>query len=77
MRIRASANTILAKAFYDGRSRNFTLEKYFSALATAFNDLPAAEVSNKRKMEVMLAGIQDPTLKEVKNQIVATPALNG
>ena len=77
LRQRAKANTILSKCFYDGRSRNFTLDDYFTRLQSAFNDLPDDEMPNQRKMEIMLKGLRDPTLAATKNTITATPRLNS
>ena len=76
LRTRAKANTIIARCFYDGCSRNFTLDKYFSKLRSAFNDLPDNEVPTQRKMEIMLHGLRDSTLAATKNTVTATPRLN-
>ena len=75
-RVRSGAETILAKAHYDGKSRNFSLERFFSMLQTAFNDLPPAELTNGRKMDLLMTRIQDPILVPAKAQIMATPNLH-
>ena len=76
-RLRAEADKVLETLVYDGRSRNFTFERYCEKLNRAFEDLDEAgeRLSEARKIRVFLRGLSDPSLMNVKTQIQATPAL--
>jgi hypothetical protein len=55
----------------------FTFERYCEALKAAFTDIETTgeEVSETRKVRVLLEGIQDQRLIHAKTQVLATPAL--
>jgi hypothetical protein len=76
-RIRAQADNIIETAFYDGKSRTFTFERYCEVLKSAFTDIEATGelVSETRKVRVLLHGIQDNRLSHAKSQVLATPML--
>ena len=75
--IRANAESIIANARFTGQSRNFTLERFLSQLQGAWNDLPEEEVSDERKLSVLMRALQAPELAATKQTILATPALRG
>ena len=60
-RIRASTDKMMETAFYNGRSRNFTYEKYCEILIQAFNDIEETgeDVPEERKMRTFLKGLND------------------
>ena len=66
-------------AFYDGRSRNFTYEKYCEILVQAFNDIEETgeEVTEERKMRTFLKGLNDPRCESAKNTIRLTTSLRN
>jgi hypothetical protein len=76
-RLRASADNVLDTAFYDGKSRTFTFERYCESLQIAFTDIEGTgeTVSESRKLRVFLQGITDTRLTSAKSQVIATPAL--
>ena len=75
--IRANAESIIANARFTGQSRNFTLERFLSQLQGAWNDLPEEEVSEERKLSVLMRALQAPELAATKQTILATPGLRG
>ena len=58
-------------AFYDGCSCNSTYEKYCKVLVQAFNDIEETgeEVTEERKMCMLLKGLNDPRCESAKNTI--------
>ena len=62
-RIRSNADKIMEAAFYDGKSRIFTFERFCELLIQAYNDVEETgeEVTEARKMRTFLWGcrIQD------------------
>ena len=78
-RMHTSADKTLETAFYDGRSRNFTYEKYCEILIQAFNDVKEAgeDVAEKRKMQSFLKGLNDPCYEAAKHTIRVTPNLRN
>jgi hypothetical protein len=78
-RIRAAADSTIESAYYDGKSRSFTFERYCEVLKAAFTDIETTgeEVSETRKVRVLLQGIQDQRLSTAKTQVLATPALKA
>ena len=66
-------------AFYDGKSRTFTFERFCELLVQAYNDLAETheEVTEERKMKTFLKGLQAPRSESAKNTILVTPALTG
>jgi hypothetical protein len=77
--IRAQADKKLDKAFYEGTSKKFTFESYILALQHAFTDLEACgdPISESRKVQSFLKGIQDPRLQSCKEVIIGTPSLGA
>ena len=78
-RMRASAEKTMETAFYDGRSRNFTYEKYCEILIQAFNDVEETgeDVTEERKMRTFLKGLNDPHCEAAKHTIRVTPNLRN
>jgi hypothetical protein len=78
-RIRAQADNVIENSYYDGKSRSFTFERYCEVLKSAFTDIETTgeEVSETRKVRVLLQGIQDNRLSHAKSQVLATPALKA
>jgi hypothetical protein len=78
-RVRAAADSIIDSAYYDGKSRSFTFERYCEVLKAAFTDIETTgeEVSETRKVRVLLQGIKDSRLEHAKSQVLATPALKA
>jgi hypothetical protein len=76
-RIRAAADNTIDSSYYDGKSRSFTFEKYCEVLKAAFTDIEVSgeEVSETRKVRVLLHGIRDKRLDTAVSQVMATPAL--
>jgi hypothetical protein len=76
-RLRARADNIMENTFYDGKSRSFTFERYCEVLQGAFTDIfsTGEEVSQARKVRILLNGISDSRLQHAKSQVLATPAL--
>ena len=69
-----SADKMMETAFYDGRSRNFTYEKYCEILIQAFNDVEETgeDVTEERKMQTFLKGLNDPHCEAAKHMIRVT-----
>ena len=63
----------------DGTKRHFCFEKYAEALQRAFVDLQSTqeEVSEERKVCVLLNGILDPRLEAAKNQVISSDHLQS
>lgn len=78
-RLRSNADSVLETAFYDGRVRSFTFERYCETLKGAFSDIEATEeiVSETRKVRILLTGILDNRLNQAKSQVLATPDLKA
>lgn len=78
-RLRAKADEVMEKAFYDGKSRAFTFERFCETLKTAFTDVESTDelVSEARKVRILLNGIKDNRLQQAKSQILATPTLKA
>jgi hypothetical protein len=76
-RIRAAADSTIDNAYYDGKSRAFTFEKYCEILKAAFTDIEATgeAVSETRKVRVLLHGICDKRLETAISQVMATAEL--
>ena len=78
-RIRAQADQMLENAFYDGRSRTFTYERYCETLIRAFNDIEDTEeeVTDERKIRVFMKGLTDPQCEAFKGTIQAMRGLRA
>jgi hypothetical protein len=78
-RLRSLADQVIETAYYDGKSRAFTFERYCEVLKNAFTDIESTDevVSENRKVRVLLGGIQDPRLSQAKSQVLATPSLKA
>ena len=76
-RLQSRADQVLETTYYDGTKRHFTLEKYSEMLQHAFVDLESAgeQVSEERKVRVLLNGISDPRHKSAKHQVIASEHL--
>ena len=76
-RIRSSAHKIMETAFYDGKSRTFTFERFCELLVQAYNDVEETgeEVTEERKMRTFLRRLQDPRCESAKNSILVTLAI--
>ena len=64
-------------AFYDGKSRTFTFERFCELLVQAYNDVEETgeEVTEERKMRTSFRGLQDPRCESAKNTILVTLAI--
>ena len=71
-RVRANADKTMETAFYDGRSRNFTYEKYCEIIEET-----GEEVTEERKMRTFLKGLNDPRCESAKNTIRVTTSLRN
>ena len=78
-RIKAKADRTLQSTFYDGKSRNFTLDACTSRLNDAFTDLGenGEPVSEAKKVRTLLFAVQDPNLIAAKARIIGDDALQG
>ena len=78
-RLRAKADQILESTYFDGSKRNFTYERYIKTLKRAFTDLESTgeNVSEERKVRILMTGTSDSRLDSAKNQILATPFLRS
>ena len=78
-RIRSHADKIMEIAFYDGKSRTFTFNRFYELLLQAYNDVEETgeEVTEERKMRTFLRGLLDPRCESAKNTILVTPAIRG
>ena len=78
-RLRSKADQMLETTYYDGTKRHFSFEKYAKTLQRAFIDLQSTqeEVSEERKVRVLLNGILDPRLEAAKNQVIASNHLQS
>lgn len=78
-RIRTHADTILSKTYYDGKSKNFSFEKYCEVLNRAIRDLQETgeSVPMDRQVRILLGGIRDPRLQSAVNTILSTPTLRN
>jgi hypothetical protein len=78
-RIRSHADNVIESAYYDGKSRLFTFERYCEVLKSAFTDIETTgeEISETRKVQKLLQGITDTRLAPAKSQVLATPVLKA
>ena len=78
-RIRTRADMLIARTFFDGRSRNFNFERYGETLKKAFEDLreTGETVPDDRQVRILLNGIRDSRLTSAVNTILSTPALRS
>ena len=78
-RLRAHADAVLSKTFYDGKSRNFSFEKYCETLNKAIQDLEdtGESVPMDRQVRILLNGIKDPRLASAVNTVLSTPSLRA
>lgn len=78
-RLRSNADQLMENTFYDGKSRSFTFEKYCEVLKGAFTDVESTgeDVSEQRKVRILLHGIHDSRLQQAKSQVLATPNLKS
>ena len=78
-RIRTHADTILAKTYFDGKSRNFSFEKYCEVLNKAIQDLQETgeTVPMDRQVRILIQGIRDARLQSAVNTILSTPTLRN
>ena len=78
-RLRSKVDQMLETTYYDGTKRHFSFEKYAETLQRAFIDLQSTqeEVSEERKVHVLLNGISDPRLEAAKNQVIPSDHLQS
>ena len=78
-RIRTHADTILSKTYFDGKSKNFSFEKYCEVLNRAIRDLQETgeSVPMDRQVRILLGGIRDTRLHSAVNTILSTPTLRN
>ena len=78
-RIRTRADTILSKTYYDGKSKNFSFEKYCEVLNRAIRDLQETgeSVPMDRQVRILLGGVRDSRLQSAVNTILSTPTLRN
>ena len=78
-RLRSKVDQMLETTYYDGTKRHFCFEKYAKTLQRAFIDLQSTqeEVSEERKVCILLNGILDPRLEAAKNQVIASDHLQS
>ena len=74
---KTEADKVLETAFFDGKSRSFTFERYLALLNQAFTDFEnAAEpVPEERRVRILLRGIRDERLKVAVSTIMASGPL--
>ena len=75
-RIKAAADAVLTKTYYDGQ-RSFSFEQYTSVLQKAFTDMESTgeEVAEERKIRILLTGITSSSLLTAVGIVRSTPAL--
>ena len=78
-RIRARADALLARTFYDGRSRQFTFERYCEVINRAIQDLVESgeDVPEPRRIRIFTQGIRETRLQTAVATVLATPNLRG
>ena len=78
-RIRTHADNLLSRTYFDGKSRNFTFEKYCEVLNRAIQDLAdtGEQVPMDRQVRILLNGIRDPRLQSAGNTILSAQSLRG
>ena len=68
------AETTLANIRFDGRSKNWTFDRFISKLRESFIDLgPNDQLSERRKVNKLMSAWQVPALMHVDTTIQATP----
>jgi hypothetical protein len=77
--VRAATDNTTITAYYDGKSRHFTVERYCEFLKAAFTNIETTgeELSETRKVQVLLQGIQDQWLLHKITQLLVTQTLNA
>lgn len=77
-RIRAAADSVLQKTYYDG-TRSFSFESYITTLQKSFTDLEATgeAVAEERKVRVLLRGITASTMQSAVQTVNATRHLKS
>jgi hypothetical protein len=77
-RIKAAADAVLQKTYYDG-ARSFTFESYITTLQKAFTDLEATgeAVAEERKVRVLLRGVTATNLQSAVQTVTATRHLKA
>jgi hypothetical protein len=75
-RIKAAADAVLTKTYYDGQ-RSFSFEQYTSVLQKAFTDMESTgeQVAEERKIRILLTGITSASLLTAVGIVRSTPAL--
>lgn len=76
-KIKSDADKVLDTAYYDGKSRNFSLESYCGKLMKAFADLEECgeTVPEDKKVRTFLKGFRCPELLAAKHAIMASNTL--
>ena len=76
-KIKSDADKVLDTAYYDGKSRNFSLESYCGKLMKAFADLEECgeTVPEDKKVRIFLKGLRCPELLAAKQAIMASDTL--
>jgi hypothetical protein len=70
-----SAETFLENARFDGKSRNFTWDKFVGKMRQAFKDLgPEDQMSEQRMVTKLVRAFQMPELKHLDAMITGDPA---
>jgi hypothetical protein len=77
-RIKAEADAVLQKTYYDG-ARSFSFESYITTLQKAFTDLEATgeAVAEERKVRVLLRGVTATNLQSAVQTVTATRHLKA
>jgi hypothetical protein len=77
-RIKAAADAVLTKTYYDGQ-RSFSFEQYISVLQKAFTDMESTgeEVAEDRKIRILLDGITASNLQVAVGIIRADRSLKS
>ena len=71
------AETVLEKIFWDGKSRNFTFDKFIAQLKIAFQDVgPEDQLSQRRQVSKLVAGFQYQPLRHITTTINSDPRYN-
>ena len=69
------AEEFLTRASFDGRSKNFTFDKFIGKLRQAFNDLGEEnQMSERRKVEKLVSAFQVPNLQHLDAMVTGDPA---
>jgi len=70
------ADAIIENLYWDGRAKNYSLEKFFEQLNKAYTDLEenGEPITAAKKVQRLLQSIRDPCLDATKNSIMLSDA---